>query len=99
VPVRRSGYWYLVVANFRDRRFEVICPFKDKQIIQQDALIVVSNFKRVFDAVHARFARIQIYKMETVIGSVSKYNNKLSSTHKNDVTHLICNMQSHQFPF
>ncbi|RCV43814.1 hypothetical protein SETIT_9G324000v2 [Setaria italica] len=45
MPVRKSSYWYLVVGNFRDRRFEVICPFKETQIIQQDALTVVSNFK------------------------------------------------------
>jgi hypothetical protein len=68
VLVRKSDYWYLVVANLKDRRFEVICPFNDK-IIEQDALV------------HARFTRIQIHKIETLIGSVSNCNNKLSSIH------------------
>jgi hypothetical protein len=69
VLVRKSDYWYLVVANLKDGRFEVIGPFNDKQIIEQDALV------------HARFTRIQIHKIETLIGSVSNCNNKLSSIH------------------
>lgn len=58
--------------------FEVICPFEDTSLIQQDALIVVTNFWKVFKAVHSRSTRVDVYNMQTVIGSVSNYSSLLS---------------------
>ncbi|XP_039854550.1 uncharacterized protein LOC120712749 isoform X2 [Panicum virgatum] len=43
VPLRKYSYRYIVVANFRDGRFEVICPFKDIAIIQSDAFNIFGS--------------------------------------------------------
>ena len=68
----------LVVANFRDKRFEVICPFKDTALVENDSLSVIAKFRKVFKAVHSRSTRIDIYDMPTVIGSVSNQTNQFS---------------------
>ncbi|KAG2594197.1 hypothetical protein PVAP13_5NG628500 [Panicum virgatum] len=78
VPLRKNSFWYLFVANFRHKRFEVICPFKNSDIIKDDALVAVANFRKVFKCVKSRSTRVEIYNMPTVIGSVS------SSTNQND---------------
>ena len=80
VPLRKYNYWYIVVANFRDGRFEVICPFKDIAIIQSDAFNVICKFRKVFKAVHSRSTRVDIYDMPTVFGSVSNQTNQLSNS-------------------
>jgi len=77
IPLRKNSYWYLVVANFRDHRFEVICPFKDIDFVKYDS-DVISNFKKVFKAVHPRSTRVHIYSLPTAFGSVPNYNNQLS---------------------
>ena len=78
VPLRKYSFWYLLVANFRDKRFEVICPFKNIDIIQSDAFNVICKFRKVFKAVHSKSSRLDIYDMPTVFGSVSNQINQLS---------------------
>ncbi|XP_039845823.1 uncharacterized protein LOC120705499 isoform X3 [Panicum virgatum] len=75
VPLRKYSFWYLLVANFRDKRFEVICPFKNIDIIQSDAFNVICKFRKVFKAVHSKSSRLDIYDMPTVFGSVSNQIN------------------------
>ena len=77
MPLRKNSYWYVVVSNFRDHRFEVICPFENIDIAKDDAAVVISNFRRVFKAVHSRSTRVDIFSLPTVIGSVSNSNNQL----------------------
>jgi len=78
VPLRKYSFWYLLIANFRDKRFEVICPFKNIDIIQSDAFNVICKFRKVFKAVHSKSSRLDIYDMPTVFGSVSNQINQLS---------------------
>ena len=78
MPLRKYSFWYLLVANFRDKRFEVICPFKNIDIIQSDAFNVICKFRKVFKAVHSKSSRLDIYDMPTVFGSVSNQINQLS---------------------
>ena len=77
MPIRKNSFWYVVVANFRDKRFEVIWLFQEVDPIKDDTSIVVTNFKKAFKAVHSRSSRVEIYNLPTVFGSVANYNNQL----------------------
>jgi hypothetical protein len=41
VPACKNRYWYVVIANTREQRFEVICSFKNFSIVKEDALVIV----------------------------------------------------------
>ncbi|KAG2590202.1 uncharacterized protein LOC120675713 isoform X2 [Panicum virgatum] len=69
----------LPTINLRDKRFEVICPFKDTALVENDSLSAIAKFRKVFKAVHSRSTRIDIYDMPTVIGSVSNQTNQNDS--------------------
>jgi hypothetical protein len=62
----KNRYWYVVIANFREKRFEVICPFKDFNIIKEDALVIVSNFRKVFKCSYSVSRRVDVYRMGIV---------------------------------
>ena len=71
VPTYKNRYWYVVIANFREKRFEVICPFKDFNIVKEDALVIVSNFRKVFKCSFSVSRRVDVYRMDIAFASVS----------------------------
>ncbi|CAO2146162.1 unnamed protein product [Urochloa humidicola] len=79
IPLRKRAYWYLVVANFRHKKFEVIFPFKHTALVQEEGFHVATNFKHVFKAVISRSTKVSIYDMPTDVSSVSNYNNQNDS--------------------
>lgn len=71
VPACKNRYWYVVIANMRERRFEVICPFKDLNIVKEDAFVIVSNFRKVFKFSYPASRRVDVYRMGFAFASVS----------------------------
>ena len=71
VPACKNRYWYVVIANFREKRFEVIYPFKDFNIVKEDALVIVSNFHIVFKCSYLVSRRVDVYRMCIAFASVS----------------------------
>ena len=79
VPAYKNRYWYVVIANFREKRFEVICPFKDFNIVKEDALVIVSNFRIVFKCSYLVSRRVDVYRMCIAFASVSNSSNQYVS--------------------
>lgn len=71
VPACNNRYWYDVIANTREHRFEVICPFKDFSIVKEDALVIVRNFRKVFKFAYPLSRRVDVYGMGITFDSVS----------------------------
>ena len=71
VSACKNRYWYVVIANFREKRFEVICPLKDFNIVKEDALVIVSNFRIVFKCSYLVSRRVDVYRMGIAFASVS----------------------------
>ena len=58
VPACMNRYWYVVIANMRENRFEVICPFNDFNIVKEDALVIFYNFYKVFKCSYSVWRRL-----------------------------------------
>ncbi|KAJ1296736.1 hypothetical protein BS78_01G325200 [Paspalum vaginatum] len=59
LPMYYAQSWYLVVANFRTGRFEVICPISmDCNEIERDASTVIQNFKWMFKLAYPHSVRV-----------------------------------------
>ncbi|KAJ1256228.1 hypothetical protein BS78_K060700 [Paspalum vaginatum] len=66
LPMYYAQSWYLVVANFRTGRFEVICPISmDCNEIERDASTVIQNFKWMFKLAYPHSVRVNVFKMST----------------------------------
>ena len=79
VPTCKNRYWYVVIANTRKHRFEVICPFKDFSIVKEDALIIVSNFCKIFKCSYSVLRRVDVYNMGIVFASMSNSTSQYAS--------------------
>jgi hypothetical protein len=55
----------------REKRFKVICPFEDFNIIKKDALVIVRNFHKVFECSYSVSRRVDVYGMGIAFASVS----------------------------
>jgi hypothetical protein len=49
MPLLTSGFWYLIVANFRNKMSEVLCPNKKINLIVDEANNTINNFKGAFN--------------------------------------------------
>ncbi|CAL5064208.1 unnamed protein product [Urochloa decumbens] len=97
LPLHHDQFWYLVVANFRHGRFEVLCPNLDLDSIQCNAEKVIFNFKMTFKCAYPRFMLFNIFQMTTTFRSVICSKNhcdtgvfvmKLMQSHDGDKQHL-----------
>ena len=79
VPACKNRYWYVVIANTREHRFEIICPFKDFSIVKEDALVIVRNFRKVFKFSYPLSRRVDVYRMGITFGSVSNLTSQYAS--------------------
>ncbi|KAL6598099.1 hypothetical protein ACP70R_046520 [Stipagrostis hirtigluma subsp. patula] len=72
LPLKKCGFWYLIVANFRNKRFEVISANDQVEALKDDAAIVVSNFRRVFKLAYPWSIRVDFYSMGVIYCNISK---------------------------
>ena len=70
---------YVVIAITREQRFEVICAFKDFNIVKEDALVIVRNFCKVFKFSYPLSRRVDVYRMGITFGSVSNSTSQYGS--------------------
>ncbi|KAJ1256219.1 hypothetical protein BS78_K059700 [Paspalum vaginatum] len=80
LPMYYAQSWYLVVANFRTGRFEVICPISmDCNEIERDASTVIQNFKWMFKLAYPHSVRVNVFKMSTTTLIASSAKNLCDS--------------------
>ncbi|CAO2143238.1 unnamed protein product, partial [Urochloa humidicola] len=72
-------FWYLVVANLRHGRFEVLCPNLELESIRCNAEKTIFNFKMTFKYAYPRLMSINIFKMTTTFRSVTWSKNHCDS--------------------
>ncbi|XP_073357450.1 uncharacterized protein [Aegilops tauschii subsp. strangulata] len=54
LPLSSYSFWYTVVANFRKKMFEVLCPNNRIDLIADEAQLVIKNFKAAFKLAYKR---------------------------------------------
>ncbi|XP_044341292.1 uncharacterized protein [Triticum aestivum] len=54
LPLSSYSFWYTVVANFRKKLFEVLCPNNRIDLIADEAQLVIKNFKAAFKLAYKR---------------------------------------------
>ncbi|PNT71333.1 hypothetical protein BRADI_2g26315v3, partial [Brachypodium distachyon] len=70
LPLSTYGFWYLMVANFRKKVFEILHPNNKIDLICDEANTVVRNFKNAFSIANPR-AQVNVFDMDTKFRSVS----------------------------
>ncbi|KAG2588170.1 hypothetical protein PVAP13_5NG181881 [Panicum virgatum] len=71
LPLHHDQFWYLIVANFRHRRFEVLCPNLELDSVRSTAEKVIFNFKMTFKYAYPRSTALSIFEMTTTFRSVT----------------------------
>lgn len=62
---------FLIFYWCKYQRFEVLCPFKDVDIVREDTFLPVTNFHKVFKDSYSWSSRAYVYDMCIVVASVS----------------------------
>ncbi|CAN6215284.1 unnamed protein product [Urochloa humidicola] len=97
LPLYHDQFWYLLVANLRHKRFEVLCPNLELDSIRCNAEKTIFNFKMTFKYAYPRLMSINIFQMTTTFRSVTWSRNhcdsgifimKLMQSHEGDKQHL-----------
>jgi ABC-type molybdate transport system permease subunit len=69
LPLFTSGFYYLLLVNFKDKLFEVLYPNKKIHLVSEHASIAIGNFKMSFKLAY-KHSVVQIDTMETIFRSV-----------------------------
>ena len=69
----------MLLLKNKEKRFKVICPFKDFNIVKEDALVIVSNFRIVFKCSYLVSRRVDVYSMVTAFASMSNSTSQYAS--------------------
>ncbi|XBI49943.1 hypothetical protein VPH35_113424 [Triticum aestivum] len=79
VPLLNCKTWYLLVANFWKRRFEVLSPMgcTDKLITQ--AQFIVCNFREAFHSAYPQLHTVIIKDMDITFHTISNSHNESNS--------------------
>ncbi|KAG2594199.1 hypothetical protein PVAP13_5NG628501 [Panicum virgatum] len=64
IPILHGVHWWLVVANLRDNRFDVLSSWKIKDEEKQVTEIVRANFLRAFQAINDGAAATKVSNLE-----------------------------------
>jgi len=73
MPLFTSGFWYLIVANFRKKMFEILYPNNKIHLIVDEANHTINNFKGAFDLAY-KHSEIRVFEMPTSFRSVCSSN-------------------------
>jgi len=76
--LKRIDIDMLLLKN-KEKRFKVICPFKDFNIVKEDALVIVRNIRKVFKFSYPLSRRVDVYRMGIAFGSVSNSTSQYAS--------------------
>ncbi|KAF0917431.1 hypothetical protein E2562_017875, partial [Oryza meyeriana var. granulata] len=55
-----SNFWHLIVANFKIRKLEVLCPNVKIEQVRTEAEAAIWNFKRTFKPAYPRLKLPQL---------------------------------------
>lgn len=69
LPLFTSGFYYLLVVNFKRKVFEVIMANRKFHLVENEAVVVINNFKMAFSLAYKN-SPINIRQMQTVFQSV-----------------------------
>lgn len=79
VPLLMRKTWYLVVANFWKKRFEVLSPLGYTDELIRQAQSAVCNFQEAFDTAYPRSERVKIKEMDSTFHTISNSDNEFDS--------------------
>ncbi|KAM3245011.1 hypothetical protein ACQJBY_056382 [Aegilops geniculata] len=79
VPLLNSKTWYLVVANFWKRRFEVLSPMGCTDELITQAQSIVCNFREDFHSAYPQLHSVKIKDMDITFHTISNSDNESDS--------------------
>ncbi|XBH81312.1 5' exonuclease Apollo-like isoform X1 [Triticum dicoccoides] len=79
VPLLNSKTWYLLVANFWKRRFEVLSPMGCTDELITQAQSIVCNFREDFHSAYPQLHSVKIKDMDITFHTISNSDNESDS--------------------
>lgn len=79
MPLQMCKTWYLVVANFWKKRFEVLSPLGYTNELIREARSMVYNFQKAFHNAYSGSGRVKIKAMDITFHTISNSDNESDS--------------------